>query len=296
MTWLQLILTTSSDKAPACAESLSDAGAVAVTLQDAKDDPLYEPPLNTTPLWHQTQVIGLFPAEVNLHSVQGFLKRSLDSQTYISLKSEPLEDKNWTEAWMDRFQPMQYGSTLWVCPSHTEIPDPTAINVLLDPGLAFGTGTHPTTRLCLEWLDEHPPRQARVIDYGCGSGILGIAALKLGASFVYAIDYDPQALISTQQNSQHNGFSTAEIIPLLPNELNLTARVDVILANILLNPLIELAPTFSDCITEEGIVVISGILEAQIQPLLAEYSRWFKVVDTAIQEGWARISFSRLNP
>jgi ribosomal protein L11 methyltransferase len=204
-----------------------------------------------------------------------------------------LPDQNWTRVWMDQFQPMRFGQRLWICPSGHEIPDPTAINILLDPGLAFGTGTHPTTRLCLEWLEAHPPKEELVIDYGCGSGILSLAAKKLGASLVFAVDHDPQALQSTRDNSEKNGFTAKDIVPVLPNDLKLHKKADLIMANILANPLMELAPTFSELIRPKGLIVLSGILETQCEDVFKHYLPFFELVEVSKQEGWICAALKR---
>ena len=214
----------------------------------------------------------------------------MGNEVIQNLQFETLEEQNWTNAWIDHFQPMRFGKKLMICPSWCDSPDPTAINILLDPGLAFGTGTHATTRLCLEWLDSHPPHRALVVDYGCGSGILGIAALKLGASQVYAVDYDTQALESTKMNAKKNGFNLTKIIPVLPNALKLPQKADLLLANILADPLIELAPFFANLLHTAGIIVLSGLLENQTEKVFQHYKSWFKILEVAYENEWARIS------
>ena len=184
---------------------LQGAGAQAVTYMDAQDNPIYEPPLGTTKLWANTVVIGLFEADVDPFRIVHFIEKNLGSQVHC--KVEQLEDKDWVREWMEHFHPMQFGKKLWICPSWCEIPDKNAVNVMLDPGLAFGTGTHPTTAMCLEYLDGFDIKGRTVIDYGCGSGILAIAALKLGAGKVIGIDIDPQAIQASRDNAVRNGVS-----------------------------------------------------------------------------------------
>lgn len=303
MAWLQITLNTSNNFAEIYSECLMNAGAVSVTLQDAKDDPLFEPAPDTTPLWRETKVIGLFNANIDITAVKKFLKNHLGKNVAETLKIEQLEDKDWIRAGMDQFQPMRFGNKLMICPSWSENPDPTAITLMLDPGLAFGTGTHATTRLCLEWLDQHPPVGAIVVDYGCGSGILGIAALKLGAHFVYAVDNDPQALLSTQYNAKNNGLTTQNILTLLPDSLNHTLnksfkvhkKIDLILANILANPLIILAPTLAKLVHKGGMIVLSGFLENQIETVFELYKPWFKLLETTAIDGWVRLSAVRVS-
>jgi len=294
MAWLQLSLKTIATLAPAWGEVLSDIGAVAVSFQDAKEEPLYEPDPGKTPLWTMTEIIGLFEHDVNLNTIKTQIKTQLGEEAFQSLHIETIEDQDWERAWMDQFHPMQFGKRLWICPNWEVPPDSAAINIFLDPGLAFGTGTHPTTRLCLEWLEAHPPQHLTVIDYGAGSGILGIAAIKLGAKKVYAVDHDPQALLSTKDNANKNSLTEQEMIPLLPQQLDQDTHVDLILANILANPLKELAPTFKKLLKPEGRVVLSGILQPQAEEVLVSYSPWFKKVSFAVLEDWCCITLQVL--
>lgn len=296
MAWLQFILESSEETADAVSECLSEAGALAVTLQDAKDQPIFEPKLNTTPVWFHTRIIGLFDADIDVTTVKAFLNAHLSQEIAQTLSVEPLEDKDWIRSSMDQFQPMRFGENLWICPSWHDIPDPSAITILLDPGIAFGTGTHPTTALCLEWLDAHPPHDAVVIDYGCGSGILAIAALKLGAKKVYAIDHDPQALQSTQANAEKNRFDETVLTLSTDEQFQLpqSQKADLLMANILADPLIALAPTFAELIHKEGRLILSGILEHQIEALVSRYGSWFKIMDIEIKDDWVRIEASRL--
>lgn len=294
MAWLQVILETTEKKAEQYSEYLMEAGAVAVTLQDAKDNAIFEPQVGATPLWNHTQVIGLFDASADIHAIKTHLKKYITEQSIEALQIVPLEDKNWTAACMDQFHPMRFGERLWIYPSWTQPPiDEDRVIVQLDPGMAFGTGTHATTALCLEWLDSHPPINAHVIDYGCGSGILSIAALKLGASKIIAIDNDPQALQSTQSNAEKNGLLKQQITTLLPNDFNTSEKFDLLLANILAYPLLELAPTFADLIKSGGQIVLSGILEKQAEVITNEYALWFQNMDITIKDEWVRISATR---
>lgn len=296
MAWLELRITLSKNQVDPYSDILLATGALAISLEDAANTPLFEPPPQSTPWWEKTQLIALFDADLDLPALQKFLSTELDTDTFQSLKISPLEDKDWTRAWMEHFQPMHFGQKLRICPSWCDIPDLSETTILLDPGLAFGTGTHPTTRLCLEWLDAHPPRNARVLDYGCGSGILGIAALKLGASKVFAVDHDPQALLSTQSNAEKNGFSETEILALLPDALapKLPAKVDLLVANILADPLIALAPLFAEFVRSGGVIVLSGLLENQLVPVFASYAPWFRDLDIGLHEGWGRLSATRV--
>jgi ribosomal protein L11 methyltransferase len=295
MSWLELRITADKNQVDHYSEILLNAGALALSLEDAAHTPLFEPPLHTTPWWEKTQLIALWNADLDTLGLQTLLRSELDPETFKSLRIEPLEDKDWTRAWIEHFQPMHFGESLSIYPSWCDTNGSSRTTISLDPGLAFGTGTHPTTRLCLEWLDAQPPMQAQVLDYGCGSGILGIAALKLGASKVFAVDHDPQALLSTQSNAQKNGFSEREILTLLPDALALPlpGTVDLLLANILADPLIALAPLFAEFVRPGGTIILSGLLETQLEPVFAAYAPWFEKIDSALHEGWGRLSASR---
>lgn len=288
MPWLQLRIQTHAESAPLLNALLNLLGAVAVTLQDAADQPIYEPAPETTPLWAQTQVIALFPEKTDLAKIMPFLTEQVGAAKIIRHSIELIEEQNWERAWLEHFHPMQFGKRLWICPSVQAPPDPNAVNIILDPGLAFGTGTHPTTALCLEWLDGQDMQDKIVIDYGCGSGILAIAALKLGAHEVWAIDYDSQALEATLDNASRNQIDSKKLHVLAPDKLS-TIKADVILANILANPLIELAPRFAELLNTDGKIVLSGILANQLQGVLAAYQPWFKLLPHTQREEWVRL-------
>lgn len=284
MPWLQLTFDTHEAVVEQLSECLTLAGANAVTLQDAADQPLFEPPPGTTPLWQHTQVMGLFTADTDIQRVIKQLQVSLGETSLPAWKANPLEDKDWVRAWMDGFKPMRFGQHLWVCPSNFIPPEPQATNIILDPGLAFGTGTHPTTAMCLEWLDAHPPQGKTVIDFGCGSGILALAAAKLGASQVWAVDNDPQALQATQDNADKN--SVSEKITICPPEQLPMQQVDIILANILAGPLQALAEQFAELLQPGGELVLSGILAEQSPATCAAYGKWCPLAPFKQREDW----------
>ena len=231
MPWIQLRLNATATNAEAIGDELVESGAVSVTFQDSHDTPIFEPLPGETRLWGDTDVIGLYDAETDMKIVVAMLENTpLLGQGFLH-KIEQLEDKDWEREWMDNFHPMRFGERLWICPSWREVPDPNAVNVMLDPGLAFGTGTHPTTSLCLQWLDGLDLEGKTVIDFGCGSGILAIAALKLGATKAIGIDIDPQAIQASRDNAQRNGVSDALTLYLAKDQPdNLSA--DVVVANI----------------------------------------------------------------
>lgn len=288
MPWIQLIIDTRAENAEQVGDMLSANGAQAVTFVDAKDTPMYEPKPGEVMLWPETQVVGLYEADHDMQSVVARLSKSKLLGADFAYKLDQLEDKDWEREWMDNFHPMQFGQRLWICPSWRDVPDPHAVNVMLDPGLAFGTGTHPTTALCLRWLDGLDLLAKTVVDFGCGSGILGIAAIKLGAQRVIGIDIDPQALLSSQNNADRNfvGEKIELFLPLNQPEL----QADVVLANILAAPLRELREVITAYCKPGANLVLSGILVDQAAEIDALYSQDFVMEPIAIDGEWARVS------
>lgn len=286
MPWHQLTLFTTKENAETLLERLERLGAVSVTMQDAADQPLYEPPPGATPLWQLTNVVGLFEEEANVEGVLAALRAQYGA-ALPEYRLELLADQAWERVWMDDFKPMRFGRRLWIVPSWSEAPETGGVNILLDPGLAFGTGTHPTTRLCLEWLDGHDIADKQVIDYGCGSGILAIAAALLGAAAVVGVDNDPQAITATKENARRNAV-TAQITAYLPGH-EPTEAVDLLLANILAGPLAELAPLFAQRVKSGGGLVLSGILPEQAEGLREVYAAWFKMAPATELDGWIRL-------
>ncbi|WP_432696462.1 50S ribosomal protein L11 methyltransferase [Marinobacterium sp. YM272] len=294
MPWLQIKVETAPDQAEHYEDLLLAAGCAAVTYQDAADQPIFEPDLGTTPLWNSTVVTGLFAAEHDLKETLALL--ALAQQQLPAgqgplpqFKAEILEDKDWEREWMESYHPMQFGQRLWVCPSWREAPDPDAVNMMLDPGLAFGTGTHPTTALCLEWLDGQPLDDQLVVDYGCGSGILGIAALLLGAREVVAVDIDPQALTATRDNLERNKLSEELLQVYLPAATP-KVQADTLVANILAGPLVELAPTLQALVRPGGKLLLSGLLAEQADEVSTAYSEWFDMEPAVEKDGWIRLT------
>ena len=293
MPWLQLRIDTAPGKSEAIEDALLSAGAASVTLEDNADQPILEPALGETPLWNQTRITGLFTAETDTKRALTIAEKSFGKK-FTNSRWEILEDRDWERAWMDNFEPMCFGQRLWICPSWKEPPEANAVNLLLDPGLAFGTGTHPTTALCLKWLDSQDLTGKTVIDYGCGSGILAIAALLLGAKSVIAVDNDPQALIATQENARRNHIHSDKISTLLPEQVPAKLSVELMLANILAGPLAELAPALSKMTQAGGEIVLSGILSSQAEQLSSYYQTHFTMQDPVIEQDWARLTGRRL--
>ncbi len=292
MQWLQLIISATRDTSSRTEDALLDCGAVSVTLEDAADQPIFEPGVGETPLWDNCQIKALFDATIDTTEVTAqitsYLKDSL--QSLPTLRWEQLEDKDWSQEWKKYFSPVKCGERLWICPSWIEPPDANAINLSLDPGLAFGTGSHPTTHLCLRWLDKQDLVGQTIIDYGCGSGILGIAALLLGADKVIAVDNDPQALLATRDNAERNNIAQELLITYLPEELPKDICGATMVANILAAPLIELAPRLIAHTEAGGLLCLSGLLVHQIDAVSLPYSGDFAFDEPATESEWAQLS------
>lgn len=286
--WFQLkIEHCPSQEIELLSEELEEFGALSIMLTDKNDNPVLEPEPGTTPLWPEVVIQALF-SEV----FQAQYTRDHVMQTYPELTCtlEVLEDKDWERAWMDDFKPQRFGQRLWICPTWTTPPEPNAVNLMLDPGLAFGTGTHPTTALCLTWLEQADLQNKSLIDYGCGSGILSLAALKLGAAEVHAVDIDPQALQATQNNALANELDEHKLSISMPNVLD--KPVDLIIANILLAPLITLKERFQQLLNPEGMLIVSGILEEQARELIETYASVFTAAHQENLNGWSLLAFT----
>jgi ribosomal protein L11 methyltransferase len=291
MPWLQVRLAISPEQAETYEDALLDVGAVSVTFMDAEDQPIFEPDLNTTPLWSHTHLLALFEADTSADSVFAHL-RLLTGAALPEHQAEVIEDQDWERSWMDNFHPMRFGQRLWIVPSWHAAPEPEAVNLLLDPGLAFGTGTHPTTALCLEWLDGQALDGLEVLDFGCGSGILAIAALLLGARHAVGTDIDVQALEASRDNAGRNGIAEQRLALYLPPDLPPVAA-DVLVANILAGPLVMLAPQLASLVKPGGLLALSGILAEQGEEVAAAYAADFDLDPIAQRDGWVRISGRR---
>ncbi|MCR5083925.1 MAG: 50S ribosomal protein L11 methyltransferase [Succinivibrionaceae bacterium] len=283
--WMQVRLRCDAAAADALSEVMSALGALSVTYTDAGDHPILEPGPEEVRLWPSTELTGLWPQGTDPAPLLSRLRAIVGD--HVPLAAVPLGDRDWLRAWMDSFHPMRFGSRLWICPSHQEI-DPTGkVVVRLDPGLAFGTGTHPTTALCLGYLDSLGDlRGMSVLDYGCGSGILGIAAALMGASRATLCDIDPQALQASGENARRNGVQGRLDITLAPPR---AGGHDLTLANILLGPLAQLEPTLAALTREGGRIALSGILEDQAGEICSAYQRHFRIEGVDTREGWALI-------
>ncbi|KTC82425.1 50S ribosomal protein L11 methyltransferase [Legionella cherrii] len=285
--WFQLkIEHCPSQEIELLSNELEEFGALSIMLTDKNDNPVLEPEPGTTPLWPEVVIQALFS---EVFQAQFTRDHILQNHPELACTLEILEDKDWERAWMDDFKPQRFGQRLWVCPTWSTPPEPNAVNLMLDPGLAFGTGTHPTTALCLTWLEQADLKNKEVIDYGCGSGILTLAALKLGAAEVHAVDIDQQALQATQNNASANELDERKLSIGMPDTLS--KPVDLIIANILLAPLISLKERFQQLLNPEGMLIVSGILEEQAPELIKTYASMFVVVRQENLSGWSLLAF-----
>lgn len=291
MPWQQLVLEIGPDQSESFEDCLLAAGALAISLEDRADQPLFEPPPGATPLWDRIRLTALLPQDADPVKLLLELAAQCHPSPLPPHRVVYLADEVWERAWLKDFQPLRFGERLWVVPSVHTPPDPGAVNLRLDPGLAFGTGTHPTTALCLEWLARADVTGQRVIDYGCGSGILGIAAALLGAAQVAAVDIDPQALTAAQDNARRNDLA-GRIRSGSPEDLSESA--ELLLANILAGPLEALAPRFRSLLVPGGWLVMAGLLSRHVAPLQAAYADWIDLHPVAEREGWVCLAGQRV--
>ncbi len=274
------------DEIDLLSDKLEAAGALSVTLTDQYDDPILEPAPGAAPLWPHVVMQALFADTADAEQAGSLLSATHPGLNY---SIETLPEQDWERACLDQFHPQQFGSRLWICPSWHTPPDPDGVNLILDPGLAFGTGSHATTSLCLTWLDKANVTNKQVIDYGCGSGILALAALQLGAAHVHAVDIDDQALLATQNNATSNGILAAQLTVSQPESLE--TQVDLLLANILLAPLLTLKSRFRALLKKDGTLVVSGLLAEQVPALIEAYQADFIHYESVIHNGWALVVF-----
>ncbi|HHF3275980.1 TPA: 50S ribosomal protein L11 methyltransferase [Vibrio alginolyticus] len=290
MPWIQIKLNATNENAEQIGDMLmEETGALSVTFLDAQDTPVFEPLPGETRLWGDTDILALYDAEADTNFIIDQIKASNMLADNFAYKVEQLEDKDWEREWMENFHPMKFGERLWICPSWRDIPDPDAVNVMLDPGLAFGTGTHPTTALCLEWLESMDLSGKTVIDFGCGSGILAISAIKLGAEKVIGIDIDPQALLASKDNAERNGVAD-KLEVYLPQNQPEGLVADVVVANILAGPLRELAPIIKGLVKPNGDLAMSGVLDTQAEDVANYYRDELHIDPIVEQSEWCRIS------
>lgn len=305
MSWQQIHLQCTPNQVDLAEALFYENQAISILLEDAGDEPLFEPMPGEEPLWGNIILTAIFDtnSDENGHFAQTdfqTLAQEIAAEVGASrVWLSRLDDKDWTKEWMTYYKPIKCQGNLWIVPKWLDAPDPSATNLILDPGLAFGTGYHATTRLCLDWLAKQDLKDKIVIDYGCGSGILGVAALLLGAKTVYAVDIDPQAVLATRQNAEINGVSE-HLHVFLPEEFEKfwqtqSLLADVITANILAKPLIHFAPYFADLLKNQGKIVLAGLIENQVTDVTNAYKPYFEI-DTPYQYNtpedchWCRLS------
>lgn len=298
MAWQQLRVRVRSDHIEPLEQLVLDYGGLSISYLDADDQPVFQKEPGSTQLWDLVDLVCLFEKEINLDKLLLLLQQHPAIEDKESLTLKTLEDQVWERSWMSDFKAMQFGERLWVCPSWQKPPKPNAVNIMLDPGLAFGSGSHATTSMCLQWLEKNIRDDIKVIDYGCGSGILAIAAALLGAAQVIAVDNDPQAITATIENAKRNNIPKGVIETYLPDQLPddpAALLSDILVANILAEPLMQLAEDLSHLVKPQGQIALSGLLAEQADGLLEHYGFWFEMDKALMSEEWARLSGTRLN-
>ena len=298
MKWLQIHITVDQAQVDFTETLLSSLGAVSVTLDDAENQDLLEPLPGETPLWNKVIVTGIYAQEddeeeIDVAALETFIRAQLPE---APIRHEFLEDQAWERTWMDAYEPIQISEKFWIVPEWMEAPEADAVNIKLDPGLAFGTGNHASTFLCLQWLGKTDVKDKIVIDYGCGSGILAVAALLLGAKYAYATDIDPQAVLATKQNAELNGVLDRLYVG-LPEEFNAELgeqKADVFVANILAGPLMMLEPEFAELVKPKAEFALAGVIEEQVADVTSIYSKHFDILEVEKRDKhWCRISGKR---
>ncbi len=292
MDWRQFIMNLDALDPTTVESVFLELGAASVTLTDAGDDPVLEPGPGETPLWASTRITGLFSADDDLDTFAAALRAKLGVDHLPEHRVEALADRDWEREWLRDFAPMRFGARRWICPTGQTVDDAGAVVVHLDPGLAFGTGTHPTTALCLEWLGGLELGGKRLLDYGCGSGILTIAALKLGCKAATGMDIDDQAVIATRQNALAN--EVGENLTVLGHADAVEGQFDVIVANILAGPLVQFADSITSHLVEGGMLALSGVLCEQADEVLRAYAPWIEFEEPVFREQdgqvWSRLT------
>jgi ribosomal protein L11 methyltransferase len=293
--WQQFVMNLDTLNPAAVEEIFTRHGAWSVTLSDAGDKPVLEPGPGETPLWEDTRITGLFSADADLGKLEAELLQGLELRQLPAHRIEKLADRAWEREWLTDFGPMKFGERLWICPGDSDAEQEDAVIVRLDPGLAFGTGTHATTALCLDWLDGLPLSGKTLLDYGCGSGVLAIAALKLGCDAATAMDIDPQAVIATRQNADSNGV--AGRLRVCGSADDIEGVFDVVVANILAGPLAQFAESITSTLAGHGMLALSGVLCEQAASVMAAYEPWIEFDEPAFREQdgqtWSRLTGTR---
>ena len=289
MTWWQFSLNCQASELEKVEALMQELGALSISLCDAGDEPIYEPLPGDNPVWQESVVTATFDGAADPALIKQQLASRLPQHLACEVRQQTLQEQAWDQAYKQHFQPLQCAPDLWIVPSWSTPPDPKATIIRLDPGLAFGTGSHPTTALCLAWLSASNLKDRRVIDFGCGSGILAIAAIKLGAKQVTAVDIDAQAITACQSNMAVNSIGPDRITVARPENIN-SAGVDLLVANILAGPLVELAPRFASLVRPGGQILLSGILKTQLKALQLSYQPFFELDPASYRDEWFCVS------
>lgn len=301
MSWTEIVIEVARDQAEALSDALLEAGALSVSVEDADlgtdaEQPLFgEPGMEPTQIaWERSRVVALLSAD----EVPALLLQSAATATGLNAEDlhyelRGVEEQDWVRLTQSQFDPISIGKNIWVVPSWHEAPDPNALILELDPGLAFGTGSHPTTRLCMEWLEAHAPHNLSILDYGCGSGILAMVAKKLGAATVIGVDIDLQAIESAHYNSERNHCDIAYYLPETFTDIHGNAVFDIVVANILSSPLKLMAPMLSGRVVPNGSLVLSGVLERQADEVIAAYAPYIQLTVWKEREGWVALAGQR---
>lgn len=293
--WQQFVMNLGTLDPAAVEDIFNRHGAWSVTLSDAGDKPVLEPAPGQTPLWADTRITGLFSADTDLDELEHDLLGVFALAELPPHQRQTLADRAWEREWLKDFGPMKFGERLWISPGHLDVAEDDIVLIRLDPGLAFGTGTHATTALCLDWLDRVPLQEKTMLDYGCGSGVLAIAALKLGCSAATAMDIDPQAVLATRQNAARNEVS--ERLDVFGNADDVIGTFDIVVANILAAPLVQSAESITSTLARDGMLALSGVLCEQTDAVMEAYAPWIAFEEPVFrgQDGqkWARLTGSR---
>lgn len=292
MAWLEIRFQGVATDLDETEHLLNSLGAQVVSVYDAGDQPLLEPLPGELPLWDDLKIKALFDENSEIKTLTQTISAELNIPA-DSIEHEHIADQNWETAWMEDFEPMQFGEKLWICPSWLQPPEKDAVNLMLDPGLAFGSGTHETTSMCMEYLDRQPPTDLQVLDYGCGSGVLSLAASLLGASHITGVDIDPQAILAANENARKNNIDSSKFNFYLVEELS-AMQVDLLLANILSDTLISLASELTQLVKTGGTIILSGILEYQTEEIVNTYSHWFEINEVCNQGEWVMIRATKV--
>jgi ribosomal protein L11 methyltransferase len=300
MSWTEVIIEIARDHAEALSDALMEAGALSVSVEDADEGTDQEKPLFGEPgmepteaAWDHSRVVALTDVDADQQAIIAEAAAAIGLADVPAFTTRDVADADWVRLTQSQFEPIHIGTNIWVVPSWHEAPDPDGLILELDPGLAFGTGSHPTTRLCMEWLEAHPAPGKSVLDYGCGSGILAMVAKKLGADDVTGVDIDPQAIESARANAERNGCEITFYVPnelaVSANERHATGKFDIVVANILSSPLKLMAPMLSGRVAAGGSLVLSGVLARQADEVAAAYAPFIKLGVWAEQDGWVAL-------